>query len=104
MKTHQDIEARSLALHRLVADKIRRDPALFERVCATLARWRGEVASMSQPYVAAWQNAAEQGMAACLSLAVEDSPRGAEMRQSSPFVGILTPQERSAFFKEWGKK
>jgi hypothetical protein len=104
MKTHLELDARSLALHQLVVAKIRRDPKLFEYVLGTLERWRREVAAMSQPYVAAWRQAAAQGMEACLSLAEEDSPRGAEMRQSSPFVGILTPQERSQFFKEWRKR
>ncbi len=31
MRTHQEIDARSLAMHRLVAERIRRDPALIAR-------------------------------------------------------------------------
>jgi hypothetical protein len=37
MRSHQQIDARSLAMHRLVAAKVRREPALFER--APAERW-----------------------------------------------------------------
>lgn len=55
MRTHQEIDARSLAMHRLVADKIRRDPSRFDRAKATLARWRITVCVSSQPYLAEWE-------------------------------------------------
>lgn len=44
MRTHQEIDARSLAMHRLVVEKIRRDPALLARAESTLSRWRKTVA------------------------------------------------------------
>ncbi len=34
MRAHQEIDQRGLAMHRLIADKIRQDPALFERARA----------------------------------------------------------------------
>jgi hypothetical protein len=42
-----------------------------------------------------------QGVEACLSLAVEDSQRAAALRQSSPFSGVLSNRERFAFLKQW---
>jgi len=44
MRTHQEIDQRSLALHRLVAERIMRDPALFEKSRLTLARCAGRCA------------------------------------------------------------
>ncbi|MFA7239213.1 MAG: hypothetical protein WC091_03810 [Sulfuricellaceae bacterium] len=42
-----------------------------------------------------------QGIDASLAIAVEDSQRATALRQSSPFSGILTNQERFAFLKAW---
>lgn len=101
MRTHQEIDERSLALHRLIADKIRSDPALFERARGTLARWRTTVCSASQPYLAEWERLMNQGVDTCLAVAVEDSQWATALRQSSPFTGVLTNQERFAFLKTW---
>ncbi|QFY42258.1 hypothetical protein F6R98_06140 [Candidatus Methylospira mobilis] len=40
MRTHHELDERSLALHRLIADKIRQYPVLFDRAKETLARRR----------------------------------------------------------------
>lgn len=101
MRTHQEIDERSLALHRLIAEKIRRDPILFERVRTTLARWRRIVCPSAQTYLVEWERLANQGVDACIAVATEDSERAAALRQSSPFAGVLTNQERFAFLKEW---
>lgn len=101
MRTHQELDARSLALHCLIAEKIRQDPTLFDRAKATLARWRTTVCEGSQPYLEEWENLMNQGIEACLAVAVEDSERAAALRQSSPFCGILSEQERLAFLKAW---
>jgi hypothetical protein len=101
MQTHQDIDARSLALHRLVAEKLRRDPDLFNAAGATLARWRRTVSAHSQPYLEEWERLMGQGLEACLAVAVEDSQRATALRQSSPFAGVLSNAERFAFLKAW---
>lgn len=103
MKDHRLIDQRSLAMHQCVVEKIRQDPALFGRVCNTLSRWRSTVSPASQPYLEAWQRAVDQGMEACLALAVEDSPRATALRQSSPFAGLLTPAERFGFLRSWNR-
>jgi hypothetical protein len=101
MRTHQEIDRRSLALHRLVAERVMRDPALFEKARLTLARWRQTVCVASQPYLEEWERLMNQGVDACLSVAVEDSQRAAALRQSSPFSGVLTDRERFAFLRQW---
>lgn len=100
-RTHQTLDQRSLALHRLIAEKIKRNPMLFEKVVNTLIRWKSIVAASSQPYVHEWELLVQQGMAQCLSVATEESPRATALRQSSPFCGILTNAERTQFFKTW---
>ena len=101
MRTHQDIDTRSLAMHRLIADKIRRDPRQLEKVRHTLAHWRKTVCASSQPYLESWERLMSQGVETCLAAAVEDSEHAAALRQCSPFCGVLSNQERFAFLKAW---
>ena len=98
---HQDLDARSLALHRLVAEKLSREPALFENARATLARWRIIVCPSSQPYLIEWEQLFNQGMDAALAVATDPSEHATALRQSSPFCGILTNEERWEFLKTW---
>lgn len=101
---HQELVARSLAMHRLIAEKIRQDPALFEKPKETLARWRTFVCPNSQPYLEEWQRLLDQGMEACLAVATKDSEHAATLRQASPFCGILSEEERREFLLAWGKE
>ena len=101
MKSHHDHDKRSLALHRLIADKIRRDPILFGQVRATLAKWHEIVCLSSKPYLQEWERLMQEGVDACLAVAEEDSERATALRQSSPFCGVLTNQERFSFLKSW---
>ena len=101
MRTHEEIDQRSLAMHRLVASRIFRDPELFQKARATLARWRATVSIASQPYLEEWECLMNQGIESCLAVAVEDSQRAAALRQSSPFSGVLSNRERFAFLKAW---
>lgn len=102
MRSHQEIDARSLELHRVVAAKVRRDPALLDRVRRTLERWRdpGD-RSRSEPYLAEWDRLLALGLEPVLAAAVEESERAAALRQCSPFAGVLTAAERFAFLKAW---
>lgn len=98
---HHEIEARSLALHRLVAEKVRQDPMLFEIARTNLARWRAHATPGDSYYLAEWERLFGAGIEAALAVATEDSERAAALRQSSPFAGVLTTSERRAFLKAW---
>lgn len=93
MPSHQEIDQRSLALHRLIAEKIRQDPSLFEKPRETLGRWSKIVCANSQPYLEEWQRLVDLGIEECLAMATEDSERANAMRQASPLCGILTNEE-----------
>jgi hypothetical protein len=104
MRTHYDLDERSLRLHRLIAEKLRREPQRFAMVQATLAHWQQVVDPRAQPYVQSWQELARQGMQACLEAAVQPTEQGQALRQASPFAGVLTHKERFAFFREWAQE
>lgn len=101
MDSHREIDRRSLELHRLVARKIEREPALLQQARDNLQRWRGLVAPASLPYLDQWEALLRRGPAACLAMATEDSERGAALRQNSPFAGVLSDRERFAFLRRW---
>jgi uncharacterized protein YmfQ (DUF2313 family) len=63
VRSHQEIDARSLELHRLIAAKVRREPALLDRVRLTLQRWRDPGnPSRADPYLAEWERLMAQGL------------------------------------------
>jgi hypothetical protein len=101
MHDHDRIDARSLAMHQRVAERIREQPALMEQARATLRRWRVTVSPAAQPYLQEWERLMDAGLEASLRIAVEDSPHARAMRQASPFAGLLSNAERFAFIREW---
>ena len=101
MPIHSDLDERSLALHRLAAARLRRDPAAFEHARQTLARWRQSADVRVQPYLAAWEAIMEKGQESTIDAMLEESERAAALRQASPFAGLLTHTERFAVLKAW---
>lgn len=100
-RDHQSLDRRSLALHVLIVEEIRRNPALMEKVRTNLRRWSESVCANSQPYVHAWLGLLNQGDDAILAAAVATGEHADAMRQASPFAGVLPHKVRSRFLKEW---
>lgn len=98
--SHERLDRRSLAMHCLIADKIRAEPKLFEIASQNIERWSRAPGRNGQ-LLAAWSRLLEQGMLAALAVATEDSERARELRQSTPFAGVLSPQERWNFLRQW---
>jgi hypothetical protein len=94
---------RSLALHELIASKIRQDPSLLDKARANMDRWM----AMKRPdrgepyYITEWRALIDQGVEATLAAMTDPGERATELRQSAPFAGILTEPERLAFLAEW---
>ncbi|OGB32952.1 MAG: hypothetical protein A3F78_21700 [Burkholderiales bacterium RIFCSPLOWO2_12_FULL_61_40] len=101
MPTHQELDQRSLALHCIVADKVRKDAHLLDKARATLQRWHQTVSPRTFVYLDEWQRLLDQGEQACLAVATEDSEHAAALRQASPLACLLTPKERFEFLKSW---
>jgi len=92
---HRRLDARSLALHCLVARKLLKKPQLLTQVRATLARWRAQVTGPLPSYFLEWERILEtspEEIAGFVASMGEDATR---LRQSSPFTNLLTPEERS---------
>ena len=98
---HELIEQRSLAMDRLIAAKIRREPALLDRANAVLAQWI-EAREASVPRVMLeWREILQRPLNQILELLEADTEDARRLRQSSSFCGILTEEERSDIFREF---
>ncbi len=91
--SHDRLERRSLALHRAVAAKLRARPELLAIAHDNLDRW-SRMGAGSQPYWDEWRSLLNRPLEDLLTAIQEDSPRMTELRQSSPFAGVLEPKER----------
>ena len=95
---HKWLDERNLALHRLVAAKLQSDPQLVETALANIERW--EAQRGAQPYYQPWKALlATRDLSAILGVLTGEGERERHMRQSSPFAGVLTEDERNAIFE-----
>jgi hypothetical protein len=94
-------DARSLAYHAAMIAKIDRDPRWLEPVHATIARWRatGDLTLKAWAEVFAWRLNDWPKLRAELLAPGDES---AQLRNCSPFLRILSPQERNAIFYRVG--
>lgn len=98
MRTHQQIDQRSLAMARAIVDKIDRDPQRrgLEHARAVCQRWHRE---RPLPAVSEWLALLEKPWEEIRQILLDESGRGQRLRQSDPFCGILSPQERWAIYR-----
>lgn len=99
MFSPRDLDLKSLALHKLVAQKMRSDPSLFLKARNNLERLADRGGGGPDLYATAWLAASDQGLDEALAVATSDTERGQSMRSSSPFAGILSESERVDFLK-----
>lgn len=95
---HSRIEERSLALHRLVAEKIAAEPALVARARDNISRWQAARSEKSAA-LAEWDQILTHPLEEIAAVLVERSERANRLRQSSPFAGTLSETERRAVYE-----
>lgn len=91
--SHRRIDLRSLAMHRLIAEKLREDPSVLDVARANLDRWDA-TSGNSRPYFQRWREILARPADEIAELIVRDDEQMTAMRQTSPFAGVLTPKER----------
>ena len=87
---HQDIDRRSLMMHRIIAARLRAQPELMAVARANMARWNCPERGWWQEWSAILSSQTAEEIAGLIERDDEDACR---MRQSAPFAGILTPRE-----------
>ncbi|MEN9282849.1 MAG: hypothetical protein RLZZ179_342 [Verrucomicrobiota bacterium] len=87
--THAAIDLRSLMMHRIIAERLLADPSLLEIPRANLARWN----CPDRAWWHEWSTILRKPLDEIVSIMLRDDEEGCRIRQSSPFAGILSPQE-----------
>lgn len=101
VKDHRLIDERSLAFDRLIAAKLRPDPALLDKARTNLSRWLETSDNRSVPDLLEWQRLLDGPLTEILALLESTDEHATRLRQSSPFCGILTPAERVSIIREY---
>lgn len=82
--------------------EIRRDPALLDQARDTLDRWMAiQPHNHAEPYLIEWRVTIDQGIDTTIALMTDPGEHATDLRQSAPFTGILTDDERRAFLAGW---
>lgn len=92
--SHRLAEARSLAMHAVIAAKIEREPALLGVARKNLKRWRARWRGDVPAWHCEWCKILERPWTEIATLMTEQSEDGVRLRQSSPFAGVLSVAER----------
>jgi hypothetical protein len=98
MRTHEQIDQRSLAMAKAIVAKIDRDPtrAGLAKAEATCRRW---LEKRPLPVFHEWLEILRRPWAEIRALLLDESELGRRLRQSDPFCGILTPEERWEIYR-----
>ncbi|MDR3557809.1 MAG: hypothetical protein P4L55_23880 [Syntrophobacteraceae bacterium] len=97
---HIRLDERSLALHGLIAKKVRDNPALLDKARDNLRRWQESNESPSLAF-AEWAQILTNPVDQVAQFLEERSERANRLRQSSPFCGILSESERRAIYESF---
>lgn len=92
----------SLSVHRLAAERLRSEPRLLEKAKANLEKWLNQT-----PGVAAWLEWKEilenESLENILKIITAETDESQRLRSSSPFVGLITEEERRIIIKYCAK-
>ncbi len=95
---HSRLDERSLAMHRLVAEKVQANPALLDKARDNLRRWQ-QIDGSPKLTLVEWEQILSGPADQVTQFLTERSERATRLRQSSPFAGLLTEAERKAIYE-----
>jgi len=94
---HGRARARSLAYHRAVADRL--TPAMVDEARYVLFRWR-EQDRIDRRYSDRWERLLDKPIEELRRALVDEAPDSDDLRQNSPFAGLLSEPERNRIMRE----
>jgi hypothetical protein len=97
--SHRVLDARSLVMHTVAAAKIARDPRLIERAKRNLDRWKLDLGEEAPAWWREWNDILQTPWQEVVLVMTELSENAVRLRQSSPFAGVLTPDERRRVYE-----
>lgn len=94
---HRLAQLRSLAYHRALARRLRRP--MVDDARHVLWEWR-ERGVIDSRYADEWESVLDRPVREIKRVLTSDDPRARDLRQSSPFAGLLTEPERRRILEE----
>lgn len=96
---HELAEARSLALHEAIAERLEADPSILERARARVNGWltSGEVAPL---WARRWNEILSRPVDDIRSALIADTEEARALRQVTPFAGAIDPRTRWRIWRE----
>lgn len=95
---HRILDARSLAMHCKIVQKISQDPHLLEKAKANLSRWSTKTDGPKPRYLVEWQEILEKPWPKVAEIMTSMSENAIRLRSSSPFAGVLNDKEREQVY------
>jgi len=89
---HRTAERRSIALHAAVAARL--DEATVERAVGRVDGWLRDGGPVSAPVATAWAVLLAGPREALAQALVRDDEAMRDLRQNTPFAGVVSPAER----------
>lgn len=96
--THQEAEARGLALHTEVARRLRSDPELVAQARRRIEEWV-ESGALARPWAQAWADVLAKPVDEIIAVLTDAGEWACSLRQSSAFAGALDPRTRWAILR-----
>ena len=96
---HMRLEERSIALHREIAKRVRANPELIAMVGKNIEQWiekSGEIPVWNE-----WRKILRRPIDQIIDMMVSPGEKARQLRQSTPFCGILTPKERWKIYESF---
>lgn len=103
MSPHELVAERSLALHAAVADRIRRDPTLIEVARRRVREWQA-LGTVLRPYADEWASLLALPWPELEAALTDRSQHMHDLRQVSPFAGVLDARTRWQIHREIGAR
>jgi hypothetical protein len=95
---HRILDARSLAMHCRIVQKISRDPRLLDKAKANLSRWSAKIDGPKPHYFKEWREILDKPWLTIAEMMTSMSEDATRLRSSSPFAGILNEKEREQIY------
>ncbi len=95
---HRILDARSLAMHCRIVQKVSRDSRLLDKAKANLSRWSAKIDGPKPRNLMEWQEILEKPWLTIAEKMTSMSEDATRLRSSSPFAGILNEKEREQIY------
>lgn len=103
MDPHRLAQERSIAYHRVIAERLREQPEILEMARRRVQTWL-ESSDPAPFHARSWAEILAGDPASIAAFLVDRGELAYELRSSTPFAGALKPQERWRIFRETAER